>query len=63
MNCLLLTGKKQTIYDVPLETVVDSSFLGKYEGEPISNQPIPFPIDRDGQNSHALFQCMFYTWV
>ena len=35
----------------------------KYEGESISNQPIPFPIDRDGHDFHALFQYMFYTWV
>ena len=34
-----------------------------YEGESISNQPIPFPIDRDGHDFHALFQYMFYTWV
>ena len=34
-----------------------------YEGETISNQPIPFPIDRDGHNFLALFQYMFYTWV
>ena len=34
-----------------------------YEGESISNQPIPFPMDRDGHDFHALFQCMFYTWV
>ena len=29
----------------------------------INNQPIPFPIDRDSQDFHALFQYMFYTWV
>ena len=33
------------------------------EGESISNQPIPFPIDRDAHDFHALFQCMIYTWV
>ena len=33
------------------------------EGESISNRLIPFPIDRDGQNFHVLFQYMFYTWV
>ena len=32
-----------------------------YEGESISNQPIPFPIDRDGHDFQALFQYMFYT--
>ena len=31
--------------------------------ESISNQPIPFSIDRDGHNFHAMFQYMFYTWV
>ena len=35
----------------------------RYEGESISNQPILFPIDRDGHDFHALFQYMFYTWV
>ena len=30
-----------------------------YEGKSISNQPIPFPIDRDTQYFHALFQYMF----
>ena len=34
-----------------------------YEGVSINNQPIPFPMDRDGHDFHALFQCMFYTWV
>ena len=30
-----------------------------YEGKSISNQPSPFPIDRDTQDFHALFQYMF----
>ena len=34
-----------------------------YEGESISNQPIPFPMDRDSHDFHALFQYMIYTWV
>ena len=34
-----------------------------YEGGSISKLPIPFPIDRDGHDFHALFQYMFYTWV
>ena len=34
-----------------------------YEGVSINSQPIPFPIDRDGHDFHALFQYMFYTWV
>ena len=34
-----------------------------YEGESISNQPIPIPMDRDGHDFHALFQYMYYTWV
>ena len=29
----------------------------------VNNQPIPFPIDRDGHDFHALFQYMFYTLV
>ena len=34
--------------------------MGKnYEGKSISNQSIPFPIDRDTQDFHALFQYMF----
>ena len=35
----------------------------KYEGVSINNQPIPFPMDRDGHDFHALFRYMFYTWV
>ena len=34
-----------------------------YKGESISNQPIPFLIDRDGHDFHALFQNMFNTSV
>ena len=34
-----------------------------YEGESISKQPIPLPMDWDGHDFHALFQYMFYTWV
>ena len=34
-----------------------------YEGVSINNQPIPFPMDRDDPDFHALFQYMFYTWV
>ena len=34
-----------------------------YEDEPISNQPILFPMDRDSHDFHTLFQYMFYTWV
>ena len=29
----------------------------------INNQPIPFLMDRDGHDFHALFQYMFSTWV
>ena len=39
------------------------SLVQYYEGESISNQSLPFPIDRDGHDFHALFQYMFYTWV
>ena len=35
----------------------------KYEGVSINNQPIPFSMDRDGHDFHALFQYMSYTWV
>ena len=38
-------------------------FYETYEGESISNQPIPFPMDRDSHDFHALFQYMFYKWV
>ena len=34
-----------------------------YEGVSINNQPIPFPMDRDGHDFHTLFQYMYYTWV
>ena len=39
------------------------SYIYVYEGESISNQPIPFPMDRDRHDFHALFQYMFYIWV
>ena len=44
---------------------VDSgtTFFMHYEGVSINNQPIPFPMDRDGHDFHALFQNKFYTWV
>ena len=45
----------QKAWSLPLSTL--------YESESISNQPIPFPMDRDGHDFHALFQYMFYTWV
>ena len=32
-----------------------------YKGESISNQPIPFSMNRDGHDFQALFQYMFYT--
>ena len=35
------------------------TFLTLYKGKSISNQPIPFPFDRDTQDFHALFQYMF----
>ena len=28
-------------------------------GESINNQPIPFPMDRDGHDFHALFNICF----
>ena len=34
-------------------------YTQSYEGKSIDNQPIPFPIDRDTQDFHALFQYMF----
>ena len=34
-----------------------------YEGVSINNQPILFPMDRNGHDFHALFQYMFYTRV
>ena len=34
-----------------------------YEGKSVSNQPVPFPMDRDGHSFHALFQYMFYKSV
>ena len=35
----------------------------KYEGVSINNQPITFPMYRDGHDFHPLFQYMFYTWA
>ena len=43
--------------------VVPQCYMLLYEGESTSNQPIPFSMDRDGHDFHALFQYMFYTWV
>ena len=37
----------------------DLKFQDINEGKSKSNQPIPFPIDRDIQDFHALFQYMF----
>ena len=34
-----------------------------YEGESVINQPIPFPMDRNGHDFHALLQYMFLTWI
>ena len=34
-----------------------------YDDVSINNQSIPFPMNRDGHDFHALFQYMFYTWV
>ena len=30
-----------------------------YEGKSVSNQPFPFPVDRDTQDFHALFQYVY----
>ena len=38
---------------------VRRNYFFLYKGESISNQPIPFPMDRDGHDFHALFQYMF----
>ena len=35
-------------------------FVEKYEGVSINNQPIPFPMDQDGHDFHALFQYVLY---
>ena len=34
--------------------------IAVYKGESISNQPIPFPINQDCHNFHALFQYALY---
>ena len=41
------------------EKKIFEGFFFSYEGKSISNQPIPFPIDRDTHDFHALFQYMF----
>ena len=41
------------------QNVINFMTAALCEGESISNQPIPFPMDRDGHDFHALFQCMF----
>ena len=45
-----------------LRSVWPSMFVN-YKGVSINNQPIPFPMDRDGHDFHALFQYMLYTWI
>ena len=35
----------------------------QYKSVSINNQPIPFQMDWDGHDFHALFQYMFYTSV
>ena len=42
---------------------LERHFFPIYEGVEINNQPIPFTMDRDGHDFHALFQYMIYTWV
>ena len=36
----------------------EAKIICYYKGESISNQPIPFLINRDGHNFHALFEYM-----
>ena len=42
---------------------ISCKLSARYKGVSVNNQPIPFPMDRDGHDFHALFQYMFYTWV
>ena len=48
---------------IPTAPIWGLKVVTRYEGVSINNQPIPFPMDRDGHDFHALFQYMFYTWV
>ena len=53
--CLL---KKTAFYIIIIIIIIVIIIRGR-----VNIQPIPFPMDRDGHDFHALFQYMFYTWV
>ena len=36
------------------------SIFRLYEGMSVNNQPIPFPMDRDSHDFHALFHYVLY---
>ena len=48
---------------IVLIALLNHAVILSYEGESISNQPIPFPMDPEGHDFHALFQYMIYTRV
>ena len=55
-TCFNLSTESTSVLSVSIKSLY-------YEGVSINNQPIPFPMDRDGHDFHALFQYMIYTWV
>ena len=64
-NLFFLTNSKPYVFYVSTNyknklTDFQAQLGLRYEGgKSISNQPIPFPIDRDTQDFHALFQYIF----
>ena len=56
MNKIFFHLKKLIFFLLLHKNICEKLFLASYEGKSISNQPIPFPIDRDTQYFHALFQ-------
>ena len=53
----------ESVFCIPQVNIVHLPLESMYEGVSINNQPIPFPMDRDGHDFHALLQYMFYTLV
>ena len=62
LDCIWKKTCQCYLSEIIIKLVVNDNFCAKYEGESISNQPIPFPMDQEGHDFRALFQYMFYTW-
>ena len=58
-NFTLVSNTRESINFMCVAIVQHRASEHIYEGKSISNLPIPFPIDRDTHDFHALFQYMF----